>query len=480
MTEQIRHRAIVRASAIIGAAQLISVILGLIKIKAVASLLGPAGVGLFGIYSQLMQTAAMLFSIGISNSGARQIAAVEARDGLLGIGRARKALLWGSAFLAAIGATLFWLGSEWLTKIILADLSLKEHVAWLSIGVALSVLISYQTAVLSGLRMVTETAIISVGVAITGTTFGVASLWLWGKAGLPALILVAPITSFVLGFIFLHRIRQLSGLVYSRTEVLSEWSSIARLGATFMISGVVTLMGQLAARVLVQRELGTNDLGQFQAAWSVSAIYLGFVLSAMSSDYYSRLTAVITDRPLASRMVNEQIEVALMLSAPVLLGMLGCAHWIIPTIYSTEFEPAIDILRWLLLADIIKLISIPLAFVVLANGSGKIYVITEVSATAIMLITIFLGIPVMGVTAIGIAYLSMYILYLPSVWYFARKLIDFEWSPIVVKYSYCLIVLGVTVTLVGKASTKYGALSGLTLSLSAALYALWRFRMHRA
>jgi len=67
--------------------------------------------------------------------------------------------------------------------------------------------------------------------------------------------------------------------------------------------------------------------------------YLGFVLGAMATDYYPRLTAAISDTATATRLVNEQTEVALLLCAPVLLAMLGLAPWVIHLLYSAEFAP---------------------------------------------------------------------------------------------------------------------------------------------
>ena len=74
--------------------------------------------------------------------------------------------------------------------------------------------------------------------------------------------------------------------------------------------------------------------------------YIGFVLQAMSVDYYPRLAAAIADHDAVNRMVNEQTEVALLLAGPVLLAMLGLAPWVIDVLYSPQFSEAAAILRW--------------------------------------------------------------------------------------------------------------------------------------
>jgi antigen flippase len=52
-------------------------------------------------------------------------------------------------------------------------------------------------------------------------------------------------------------------------------------------------------------------------------MFAAFVLSAMGTDFYPRLTAVIEDREAAVRAVNEQTEIGILLALPGLVGHLG-------------------------------------------------------------------------------------------------------------------------------------------------------------
>ncbi len=45
-------------------------------------------------------------------------------------------------------------------------------------------------------------------------------------------------------------------------------------------------------RVFVARQEGVYGAGQFQAASALSMVYVGFVLQAMGTDFYPRLTVV--------------------------------------------------------------------------------------------------------------------------------------------------------------------------------------------
>ena len=122
-----------------GGAQVISILASIGKMKFAAVLLGPAGVGLFGIYTNLFQTAAAIASLGISNVGTRQVAAANANSSELGVARTRRALFWGALALASAGGLIFWLLSGWIARVVLSDSSLTNDVRWLALGVTLTV-----------------------------------------------------------------------------------------------------------------------------------------------------------------------------------------------------------------------------------------------------------------------------------------------------------------------------------------------------
>lgn len=468
------YRTILRSTSIIGGAQVITIAASVVKMKAAAMLLGPAGVGMVGLYVNLIQTAAAIASLGIGTVGTRQIATAHAEGGEVAVGRTRRALFWGTLALAVIGSVLFWLSSDWIARIVLADETRAADVRWLSLGVALTVASGSQGALLTGLRRVGDLARISIGAGVIGGALGVLAIWLWGAQGLIAMILIAPLVTFLFGHVYVARLGPPAGPPAPLPEMAQEWGAMAQLGLAFMISGLVTVLGNLAARTLVQRDLGPEALGQFQAAWTIAAAYLGFVLGAMGTDYYPRLTAAIADHAAAARIVNEQTEVALLLCAPVLLAMLGLAPWVVRLLYSADFGPAIEILRWQLLGDILKVMSWPLGFVLLAAGLGKTFIVTELLGMGVLVLAVLVGLPLIGLKATGVAYLATYAAYLPLVWWLGGRRIGFQWTRAVRAQAAALIAAAAVVDVAGRWSDPLGAGLGVLLAAGMGVWALMR------
>jgi O-antigen/teichoic acid export membrane protein len=468
------HAQILRSSTLIGGASILNILIGLVRTKVLAMLLGPAGVGLMGLLQSLLAAASSAASLGIGTAGTRQIAEASSRDDPRAISHARQALLWATGVLAILGGLCIWLLRDVLADKVLDSPAHASDVGWLAIGVALTVAAGSQTALLNGLRRVADLAAISVGGAVLSTVLGIAAVLSFGSGGLALFVISAPIASFCLGHWFVHRLRR-DGLESAHLWMLRrEWSSLAKLGFAFMISGLVGSGGQLAVRSLVQSNLGAVSLGHFQAAWTISMTYVGFVLAAMGTDFYPRLTACIGDATAANRLMNEQTEVALLLAGPIILLTLGLAPFVIQFLYTKEFVEAATILRWQVLGDVLKIASWPLGFAILAKGDGKTFMGVEAFAMAVYTLFTWAALPIWGIQATGIGFAAMYLGLLGLNYWLANRRTEFQWENHVLLLLALVLALGATVSLLGLVSDWLAGSVGVIASLGLGLVAVSR------
>lgn len=469
------YRTILRSSSIMGASSVLNVVFGVLKMKVAALLLGPAGVGLIGIYQNLLQTAAIVASLGVGTAGTRHIAAAQGQGDAVAVALTRRALFWGTLALAVLGGAVFALLGDWIAAHVLREPGLASEVRWLALGVALTVAAGSQSALLTGLRRIGDLARIQIGSAAIATALGVAALWLWGRGGLLAMVLVVPAATFAQGLWYTRRLRSpASRAATPWPQLAAQLRALVQLGAAFMLSGMVNTLGQLAVRSIVQRDLGADALGQFQAAWGIGMLYLGFVLGAMATDYYPRLAATMAEPEAATRLVNEQTEVALLLCGPALLVLLGTAPWVIRLLYSPAFAPAADILRWQLLGDVLKVMSWPLGFVLLAAGAGKTFIVAEALGIGVFIAVTALGTKPLGPIAAGWGFLVMYVCYLPFVYALARARIGFRWQRAVWRQGLVLFGVSVLISILGQVDTALAAIAGIASACAFGLYALVR------
>lgn len=470
---KLSYRRILESAAIVGSASIVNILMGLLRTKMVAVLLGPAGIGLLSLYASLMSAASAVAGMGVNAAGTRQIAEAFSKEDERAQVVVRRAMFWGTFFMASVGAVVIFASRDILAVQVLGGAEHSIIVSWLALGVALAVASASQGAVIQGMRRIGDMARLNVYSSTLNTVFGVGLVWYWGSAGLGAYMLIGPLVSFVLGYWYVSHLPELSSGPIAVREITHQWQTLLRLGVPLMGAGVFSALVQLWIRIEVGNTFGPESLGHFQAAWVISMQYLSFVLVAMAADFYPRLTGVIDDHEAATRLVNEQTEVALLLSAPVLIAMIGLAAWVIPMLYSMEFYPAVEVLRWQLLGDVLKVASWPLSFVILASGAGKTFFLTEALALTLMGGLIAGLSSSVGLRITGIAFLACYLVYLPLVYWIARRKIGFRWQGSLVKlivtiFSLCLGVMVVS------SMYWWGAAVAAFLSLAFSFFALLR------
>jgi PST family polysaccharide transporter len=466
------HR-ILRSTSIIGGASFINIAIGVLRTKVLAVLLGPVGVGLASLYTGLMAAASTVATMGLGPVGTRQIAEACSKEDARAIMVARRAWFWGTMVLASAGGLVVWSLRSFLAVHALGKASYSGAVGWLSIGVALSVAGASQAALIQGMRRIGDIARLNVYGSAISTVLGIGLLWRWGKTGLVAYVLIVPLASFVLGHVYVSRLPKARTETVSLPELTREWKMLLRLGIAMVGAGLVQQLAQLWIRIDVAKVLGAQSLGQYQAAWIISMQYVSFVLMAMGTDYYPRLTGVIHDHKAARNLVNEQTEIATLLSAPVFIAMMAVAPWVVHLLYAASFTPAIEILRWQVLGDVLKVVSWPLGFLIVAAGDGKTYFSTETFAWLVPTGLITGLAPVVGLQITGIAYLAMYALYLPLVYWLDWRRIGFRWSRSVLIMSVVTLAICVGVDIF-TALTRWGMLVGCVAAVAFAVYSLGR------
>lgn len=418
------HRQMLRASSIIGASSVLSILFGLARVKLAALVLGATGVGLIGLLQNILSVASVIGGLSLNIVGARHIAAAAAK-GAAHLAHARLLLAIVVSTLALVTSVFFWLFRGSIASLVLGSASQGDLVGWLAVGVMFTIGLNYQTALLTGLRKMGDLARSAILSAALVTATAATAILTLGEGGIIVFILATPLCTFAVGHFFTRR-HKLMGARFDggRRDVVH----LLRLGGAMTVAGTFSIVGQLLVRVLIERQLDLSAVGYFQAAWFISMTYLGFVLQALGTDFFPRLAQVTNDKISAIRLINEQTEVTLLLAAPIIAVMLALTPIIIGLLYTSEFSPAVNILRWQIMADLLKIVSWPLGLVLVAFSDGRRYVLAEVSTVLVLVGTTSMLLPSLGLEASGIAVLIMSIWYLPVIFLLVQRHIAFRWS----------------------------------------------------
>lgn len=404
------YAATLKSAASIGGASVVNILLGIIRTKCVAVLLGPAGIGLMGAYASITSLISAVAGMGVQNSGVRQIAEAageqDQRRVALVIATVRRAT-WVLGMLGALAMVgLAPMLSEW-------TFGNREHtmpLAILGLTVLFGTIAAGEVALIQGLRRIGDLVRVNVVGALLGTLVSVPMVWLWGIAGIVPLLATVALLSMGAAWWYARRV-PVERVRVNWGEMVRECRPLLRLGFVFMSGGLLALVGAYLLRIIVVRRLGIEAVGQYQAASNLASIYVGFVLAAMGTDFFPRLTVAAKDDAAMNRMLNEQTEVSLLLAAPGIAGTLALAPVVIAVFYSGSFDAAAEVLRWQALGILLRVVSWPFGFAVLAKGYGKMYFWTELAGNAVHLGVLWAGVVLWGLSGTGIAFAVLYAFY---------------------------------------------------------------------
>jgi O-antigen/teichoic acid export membrane protein len=183
-----------------------------------------------------------------------------------------------------------------------------------------------------------------------------------------------------------------------------------------------------AIRIIVLRSEGFEAAGLYQSAWALGGLYVGIVFQAMGADFYPRLTAVASNNEECNRLVNEQAQVGLLVGGAGVIATLTLAPLVIAIFYSTRFAPAVDLLRWICLGMMLRVIAWPMGYIVLAKNAQKAFFWTELAATVIHIGLAWVLVAHVGLNGAGVAFFGLYVWHGLLIYAVVRRISGFRWS----------------------------------------------------
>jgi antigen flippase len=463
---------ILKSSALIGGSSAIIMAFGVVRGKAMALMLGAAGFGLMGMYMQIGELVRSLAGLGINSSGVRQIAEAVGSGNTHRIARTIKTLRRVALYSGAVGALLLLLLCRPVSRFSFGDYRHVGAVALLALVAFFGDISAAQLALVQGMRRIADLAKMNVLGALYGTVFGIGIVYFWREAGLvPSLVCVAAMS--VLTSWWYARKVKVEPIPITMKDVAGEASALVKLGIIFMVSGLATIGAGYLIRLIVVRELNLEQAGFYQAAWTLGGLYIGFIIQAMGTDFYPRLTAVANRPEDCNRLVNEQAEVGLLMAGPGIMGTLTFAPLVIAIFYRADFWPAAEVLRWLCLGMLLRVIAWPMGFIVLAKGERKIFFWCEVLSSVGYVALVWIGVKRFGLVGTGMGFFALYAIFCFVNYFFARRLTNFRWSA---ANRQLWLLFGPLVLIVfasGYFLSKTGALIlGAAITLPATIYSL--------
>ena len=418
------YRKIIGATSLFGGVQVINMLCSLIRNKLIALLLGAEGVGLIGLYNSAIEMVSSLTTFGLRQSSVRDVAVAnkKGKEALKQISGVVRKL---SLVLGLLGAIIFIGSAPLLSRITFGTESNLWGFVILSAALLFNSLASGEQAILQGSEKLKIFAKSTVYGSIFSLLVSIPLYYYLRMYGIVPSLLAASFFTFIFNYNATKKLKQQSQKVTIRTAI-KEGSPMLKLGIYMTIGGFMTTLLNYILIAWLNRYASIEEVGYYQAGFTLVTRYVGLIFVAMSTEYYPRLASVQHDREQMSTQVSRQMETSLLMLMPIISLFLLLQNWIIPLLYSDEFTTITSYTTWAMPGVMFKAVSWALGFILLAKGEGKLFLITElISDVTSILINIMLY-KYIGLEGLGIAYTINFIIYTVYMWIISVRRYNFK------------------------------------------------------
>ncbi len=413
------YRQIITSTSIFGGVQFFSILISVIRSKCIAVFIGPAGVGILGLFVSALNLMGSCTSFGIETSAVKMIASAEnnqeavAKEIFI-----LKRLAWITGILGTLAVMVL---SPFLSKITFGNYDYILAFVLISVTLLFKQLTNGELAILQGLHKIAPLAKANLFGNLFGLLVSLPLYFFLGIDGIVPSIVISSVVALWAAFAF-HSNRAAQTIKLSDKEVFREGKSMIKLGLSLSFIGLLATASSYLLQIFISHTSGISEVGLYSAGFTILNTYVGVIFTAMATDYYPRLSKISHDNVALQKLVTQQSNMGILLLTPIVVVFLALAPHVIRLLYSKEFLPIVPLVCWGILGMIIKAVSWSMGYVLIAKGDSKMFVKTSIGFNTLFLIINLLGYHFYGLEGLGVTFAINYVIH-----FVGLKIITANW-----------------------------------------------------
>lgn len=420
---KVRSAEIVKVFSFTTIATIVKMLTGLVSVKVVASIIGPPGIALLGQLNNFLSIMMVFACGGISEGIVKYVSEYKEDKVKLEkyISGALKIILVSSIMC---GVFIIFLHS-WLSNLIF--LSSKYGYVFVIFGLTLLLyaLNNFLISILNGFKEFK----IFVKVSILGSIIGlISTLSFVFFLGIKGALISAVTFQSIVFFTTLWMVRKSAW--FKKTVFTQKFDryiikKYAKYSLMAIVTAVTVPVTQLFLRSYIISNISEVEAGWWEAMNRISFMYLMIVTSSFGIYYLPRLSEIKNDLELR-REIFKAYKVIIPIITLGFLIIYIMRFFIVETLFTADFLPMVDLFVWQLIGDFFKIASWLLAFLMIAKTMTKLFIITEIAFSCLIVLMGTWFVSFNGVIGITQAYMVNYFVYMILMLIVFRRLVFFN------------------------------------------------------
>lgn len=377
------NKSLAKAVIIFGGAQIITILAALLRSKVAAITVGATGVGLTSLYLAISGLVNNICNLGLPDSGVQVLSKAYASGDNENISKTIGLIRLWELICATAAILLTIVFAPLLCLLYFSDINSHLHsIFLLSLAPAATIVTALEMVILKCMQATRQLTTVIIINAIITVIVAIPLYVLLGWNGIIFIIVLTQLLSMGVTTFITHKLNSTPAAISKLHSISSLWKDsrpMLLLGMTLIITGI----GSMGTEFLLQTYFAWISslavVGLYKAGYQLSITYPGLIFTALSNDYYPRLSALQNDTNSRNVLATKQTRVLVLIATPCIILFIILLPWIVPLLLSDEFTKIIPFVSIGALGIIIKCLSMPLCYMPLALGRSKDFICMELA-----------------------------------------------------------------------------------------------------
>ena len=416
---------ILKYTSIFGGVQGLVILIGMVRNKLIALLLGPQGMGLMALFNSTVRLISDTTGLGLGMSAVRELSRLYDEEHHEELKSRIELIRSWSLITACLGFVLCVVLSPLINHYTFSWGNHTLHFMLLAPIIALTALSAGELSILKSTRKLRRLAEISIYGVLCALATSVPLYYNFGESAIvPSLIIIA-LSQFIITITYSFHYYPYR--VHFDSDTFSEAKPMLRLGISFLGAGIMGSGSDFIVRSFLNYEGSLDDVGLYNAGYMITMTYAGVIFSAMETDYFPRLSSVNNNVEERNLLVNRQLEVSLLLISPLLILLISSLPIALPLLYSDAFLAVLPMVKVAIFAMFMRSLELPVAYITLSRGDSKAFFLLETTYYLLFIMMFWLGYKYAYLFGVGLGLVVTGLLFNIILYAFAYQ-----------KYSFCI------------------------------------------
>jgi PST family polysaccharide transporter len=349
---------LVRSVGLLSLHRVVLMVLGALRTKVAAAMLGPSGMGLLAQAASFRDLIRQLSMLGSPNGFLKLFAEALGRNDQHALERLIRTAFWlfGSLALAvALGCVVI---APRLSLWVFDDASFAPLIVLCSVGLLFAVPGTLVTRMFAGSLQFRTYVQLAIFDSVVGLLAMTALVVVFGLTGAVVALVVAEAVALACGVVlFVRRLaRPLALELRPRGPDPETVRRLVRFAGVLALTSVAAAGSALFVRGEIIRGFGSEANGYYQVAWQVGQNYLGILSTSLWSYGMPKVATKLGDPAAITTLQNDFLRIALAVLAPGIVVLLCAREIWVPLLYTPAFLAAGPMLCWQLAGELLAML----------------------------------------------------------------------------------------------------------------------------